>query len=302
MATKIITDEKCRIYKKYATWVLGVVLLCLALVFCLANFRCLIVLSGSMSPAIPAGSVVVIDERADYEELHVGDIIAYRLSNGQSVTHRIAGRKDEGLITKGDANEYKDTFQVTEEQVQGKVLFTVPKLGYALDGIKSKAASTLSYLSDLQLQSEVFANGGVNIETIESEQLPTTWVFGTSFSKTAAVKNDGPTKCYIRIKAEFINSDIEDNCTVDWNTKDFVYDPSDGYYYYTTPLKANEQTTNLFSTITLNNDISFKDGQEFGMVIYAEAYQTAAQINGSKDWQVFKNYKEAWQYYKQNKQ
>lgn len=302
MLTKIITDEKRVIYKKYAAWGFGGVLFLLVLAFCLIKMQCLIVLSGSMSPAIPAGSVVVIDEGADYEKLCVGDIITYHLSNGQSVTHRIAGRGDGKLITKGDANECEDMFPVTEEQVQGKVLFTIPKLGYALDGIKSKVTSTLSYLSNLQSQSEVFTNGGVNIETVESESLPTTWVSGTSFPKNVAVKNNGPTKCYVRIKAEFANSDIEDNCTVDWNLKDFAYDASDGYYYYTMPLKVNEQTTDLFSTITLDNDIPFKDGQEFGMVIYAEAYQTAAQINGSEDWQVFKNYKEAWQYYKQNEQ
>jgi len=87
------------------------------------------VYTGSMEPAIPVGSVVVI-KPADPETLKIGDIICFRLSEPTSITHRIINITDEGFITKGDANEDPDQWTVKKENVIGKVTSTIPYIGY----------------------------------------------------------------------------------------------------------------------------------------------------------------------------
>lgn len=87
------------------------------------------VYTGSMEPAIPVGSVVVI-KPVDPETLKIGDIICFQLSQPTSITHRIINITDEGFITKGDANEDPDQWTVRKENVIGKVIFTIPFIGY----------------------------------------------------------------------------------------------------------------------------------------------------------------------------
>ena len=89
------------------------------------------VYSGSMEPAIPVGGVVVI-KAVDTETLKVGDIICFKLSESTttSITHRIINITDEGFITKGDANEDPDQWIVKKENVIGKVILTIPYIGY----------------------------------------------------------------------------------------------------------------------------------------------------------------------------
>ena len=89
------------------------------------------VYSGSMEPAIPVGSVVVI-KPVDPETLKVEDIICFKISESATttVTHRIINITNEGFTTKGDANEDPDTWIVKNENVIGKAVFTVPFIGY----------------------------------------------------------------------------------------------------------------------------------------------------------------------------
>jgi signal peptidase len=75
------------------------------------------------------GSVVVI-KPVDPETLKIGDIICFTLTEPTSITHRIINITDEGFITKGDANEDPDQWIVKKENVIGKVILTVPFIGY----------------------------------------------------------------------------------------------------------------------------------------------------------------------------
>jgi signal peptidase len=87
--------------------------------------------TGSMEPAIPVGSIVVI-KPADPDTLKVGDIICFKIESESSttVTHRIFNITDKGFITKGDANEDPDQWIVKKENVIGKVIAVIPLLGY----------------------------------------------------------------------------------------------------------------------------------------------------------------------------
>ena len=96
-----------------------------------------IVRSSSMEPAMRAGALAVMLP-IDGGDVKVGDIIAFDppWDSGSDVTvsHRVIGVLDNGQLrfdTKGDALEGSDPYYVPAESVQGKVLFSIPYLGYA---------------------------------------------------------------------------------------------------------------------------------------------------------------------------
>ena len=96
------------------------------------------VLSGSMTPSISVGAMVVAKE-VEPETLEVGDIITYSLSGDTLVTHRIieVNTEEEHVITQGDANEVPDGSPIPYDRIVGKVLFHVPMLGYLTMYIKT---------------------------------------------------------------------------------------------------------------------------------------------------------------------
>lgn len=91
------------------------------------------VLSGSMEPAYPVGSVVFVKKEKP-ENIVVGDAITFYLEGIDSVvaTHRVIGlnQEDKTFTTKGDANTVADGDPLPFEQLIGKVKASVPYLGY----------------------------------------------------------------------------------------------------------------------------------------------------------------------------
>ena len=111
-----------------------------------------IVLSGSMEPNIQTGALAIVD--ANDTDVEVGDIVTYALSSsgnigigngrelaakdGTFVTHRIVDTYGNGwYITQGDANEGADANPVSEKQIVGTFLFSIPKLGRILNNLGS---------------------------------------------------------------------------------------------------------------------------------------------------------------------
>lgn len=87
------------------------------------------VVSGSMYPAIPQGSMVLV-RPTEWNEIAEGDVIAFE-SNGTVVTHRVTKvRVVEGeFITKGDANEDVDITPIPFSDLIGRVERHIPVLG-----------------------------------------------------------------------------------------------------------------------------------------------------------------------------
>ena len=105
-------------------------LLCVVAGGLLFGLRLCSVVSGSMEPTIPTWSMCVINTRAEYEELAVGDVIVYyRASDGARIIHRVIAIYPEGIVTKGDANSVDDGLSVTKDNYYAKSLFHVPYLG-----------------------------------------------------------------------------------------------------------------------------------------------------------------------------
>ena len=90
------------------------------------------VISGSMEPEIPVGSLVYV-EGAQPENMKVGDVIAFYGGRDANaiVTHRVVeNRVIMGeLITNGDANQTNDMNPVDYENFIGIVKWSVPKVG-----------------------------------------------------------------------------------------------------------------------------------------------------------------------------
>ena len=88
------------------------------------------VLSGSMEPDYPVGSLIYVRE-VDYTTLKPEDVITYRLDEKTLSTHRIIRVETEGgyrFYMKGDANEDWDSGYRTQEDIVGT---TDIKLAYA---------------------------------------------------------------------------------------------------------------------------------------------------------------------------
>lgn len=106
-------------------------LIILAGVLCsLLNYEPAIVMSGSMEPTYHTGSVVLVDKDKK-SDVRVGDAIAFD-NGGTYITHRIINICKEGFITKGDANESEDPWIVPADDVRGKVVFSIPIIGYLM--------------------------------------------------------------------------------------------------------------------------------------------------------------------------
>ena len=90
-----------------------------------------VVLTGSMSPEINAGDIVITREISPLA-VKEGDVIQYR-QGAITIWHRVLEVRGSGagisFITKGDANNSKDPNPILAEQIIGRVVFVVPKLG-----------------------------------------------------------------------------------------------------------------------------------------------------------------------------
>lgn len=128
------------LYNVFVAFVVVVaVLLIVSMLPITGNIKVLTVLSGSMEPAIHTGAVVVVKPAVDYQ---IGDIITFGpyTKTKAPITHRIQEIKvvdsQPVYITKGDANNAVDTREVQKKDVVGKVMFSVPWAGYAVEFAK----------------------------------------------------------------------------------------------------------------------------------------------------------------------
>jgi signal peptidase I len=94
------------------------------------------VLTGSMRPDLPPGTLVVV-RPIDPESVEVGTVITYQLRSNEPdvVTHRVVatGVAEDGarvFRTRGDSNTGRDRGWVKPVQIRGSLWYSVPYLGY----------------------------------------------------------------------------------------------------------------------------------------------------------------------------
>lgn len=127
---------------------IGTAIIIIAIVLCLLltvprlfGINSYTVLSGSMEPAIPVGSLVWT-KSIDPADAEPGDVILFY--DGRSdipVTHRVVENDAANgqIITKGDANAQNDISPVYYQNVLGKMVLHIPKLGTLLSPLGTMA-------------------------------------------------------------------------------------------------------------------------------------------------------------------
>ena len=98
----------------------------------LVGLRPFAVLSGSMEPAYHVGALSYV-KSCDPSEVQVGDAITFVLDADLNVaTHRVIeiDAENQHFYTKGDANDAPDGSPVHFNNLIGRPVFTIPRLGY----------------------------------------------------------------------------------------------------------------------------------------------------------------------------
>ncbi|WP_170175318.1 signal peptidase I [Georgenia muralis] len=110
----------------------------------------LTILSGSMAPTMPPGSLAVV-RPVDATQARVGDVLSYQPESDDPtpVTHRViavtkGAEGDVSLTLQGDANRTPDDRPVRPEQVMGTVVYAVPYFGWVANRLNVGLGATLA--------------------------------------------------------------------------------------------------------------------------------------------------------------
>jgi signal peptidase len=103
-----------------------------------------VVASGSMIPVLQVYDVLIVQGHEPFEDIEVGDIIVFNRPSDHNrvIVHRVASIIDDDpktIRTQGDANPGSipgTDFPITEEEYIGKVVYTLPQVGYITQLLK----------------------------------------------------------------------------------------------------------------------------------------------------------------------
>lgn len=143
-------------FGQVAAWVVilavSAVLVVAVLVPRLAGAMPYTVLTGSMQPQYPPGTLVVV-KPVPTGDIRVGDVVTYQLVSGQPavVTHRVVAMRTsiDGARTftmQGDANDVPDEKAVRAVQVRGRLWYAVPYLGYVNEVLTGRQRQLAVYV------------------------------------------------------------------------------------------------------------------------------------------------------------
>ena len=104
----------------------------------ICGIYCFNIISESMEPTLNVNDVVIA-KKTNIANLQKGDIITFN-QDGRIISHRIKKIiKDDNylIVTQGDNNEVEDKDVVKEEQIYGKVIFKIGKIGKIISYIQN---------------------------------------------------------------------------------------------------------------------------------------------------------------------
>ena len=136
------------------------------------------ILTGSMRPSMPPGTLVVT-RVVPIDEIGVGSVITYQLESGKPtlVTHRVVstgfnGKGEQIFRTQGDANNAVDKMPVLPAQIQGRLWYKVPYLGYVNTLItgKGRDITMVAVVSFLLLYSAYMFSSSVRDRSRKSRE------------------------------------------------------------------------------------------------------------------------------------
>ena len=149
--------------RRYTHWILEALLIVLMVgslsLVGLARFApalghpVFIIDSGSMAPTIPVGAAVLLDPGS--AGLRTGDVVTMRTGSGAIFTHRITRLATlDGVSymeTKGDANATVDPSLTPLDHVMGRVVITLPLVGFIIAWLALPSGMASALLAALTL-------------------------------------------------------------------------------------------------------------------------------------------------------
>jgi signal peptidase len=105
----------------------------------------LTVLTSSMEPALPPGTLLVV-RPVETADVRVGDVMTYQIESGRPevISHRVtevvsSTDGSTAFVTKGDNNDAADESPVRPEQVRGVLWYSVPWVGFVNQAVNGHA-------------------------------------------------------------------------------------------------------------------------------------------------------------------
>ena len=135
------------------------------------------VISGSMEPTIPTGSIVAAYE-LDPNDVVVGDVVMFVPRETNMVMHRVvdiveteSGRE---FITRGDANNTNDPVPIYPQEIVGKVFFFLPGLGNVTAWIRQNLIAFIAFSLAVMFGVQAIVNYVSNYRNEKIEELSDT--------------------------------------------------------------------------------------------------------------------------------
>ena len=145
--------NKTFIFLKKALHIIRLILQCsfycvaaVLIILYICKIRFFVVMTGSMAPTIPTGSICVVNQNIPFSEITTGDVISFSIDEKMLVTHRVVKIETDGIVTRGDANNTDDLSFVTESCYKGKTICSIPKIGFLVTFFKTKGGFFLIIL------------------------------------------------------------------------------------------------------------------------------------------------------------
>lgn len=128
----------------------------------------------------------------------------------------------------------------------------------------------------------IITAGNIRIQLHQTEGNRENIQWGTTTENTVTVENTGGNPAFVRIALGFALEDakLPEGCvTLDINTKDWHY--QDGFYYYTSALKAGETTSPLFTQMAFDGKGLDAAQKEKPLTLQIDAYGVQSEQNGA---------------------
>ncbi|OPF50646.1 signal peptidase I [Clostridium baratii] len=142
-------NSKSKLIKNIISYIVIAVVFIFMVISILSNFglfgyKFYDVLTGSMSPTINPGSLIIVKE-IDDNEIKKGDVITFKGSSTSNLTtHRVVEviEKNNNIKfqTKGDGNDVLDPMLIDGNLLVGKVILDIPYMGKVMSFINQYRA------------------------------------------------------------------------------------------------------------------------------------------------------------------
>ena len=98
----------------------------ISLIAVMAGIRPFVMISESMHPEVPKGSLVLLDTRSKMDDVAVGDNVAYLLGKVEAM-HKVMEKSTKELVVRSLTDDGETT--VTASTYMGKEVLSIPRVG-----------------------------------------------------------------------------------------------------------------------------------------------------------------------------